>query len=483
MVEFLTDLIYQGGYYGWDRVAKINAAIKAGSGDHLAQFKGVRELFTGDYMDTYAGQIGEGRGGRGAKETWFGQEVDYSGEYRRNSIRLAYLDHVIAALESGKTVVISTGGQASQTGTDSGSDDVVTADPISGSSGGAAGTGGNAGSANQGSSGAGQTQYVVKSGESLIKLSQKFSVSIDALKAANQSKLKRWGSVEGFNAGETITVPSSSGATGSSSGASSGSQPEPPQTISHVVQRGESLIRLSQTFGVSIEAIKAANSGKLKRWGSVEGFNAGETITIPGATPQSQQGSQSGQGTQNDPATEQGQGGPKDSGSGGATASKPAWITVAEGELGQREIAGAQHNPRVIEYHATTGGFSDDETPWCASFVNWVLGRAGQSGTGSARALSFESYGQRLEQPAYGSIAVFSWGGGKGHVGFVVGKQGGSILVLGGNQGNQVKISSYSTSKVVAYVVPGGYTVPASAYNLDGAQGEVDAGGGAAETR
>lgn len=54
---------------------------------------------------------------------------------------------------------------------------------------------------------------------------------------------------------------------------------EKPQT--HVVQPGESLSKLSRRFDVSIDALKTANASKLKRWGNVEGFNAGETITIP----------------------------------------------------------------------------------------------------------------------------------------------------------------------------------------------------------
>ena len=54
---------------------------------------------------------------------------------------------------------------------------------------------------------------------------------------------------------------------------------EKPKT--HVVESGESLSKLSQRFGVSIDALKEANASKLKRWGNIEGFNAGETITIP----------------------------------------------------------------------------------------------------------------------------------------------------------------------------------------------------------
>ncbi|MCB9234630.1 MAG: TIGR02594 family protein [Bacteroidia bacterium] len=156
---------------------------------------------------------------------------------------------------------------------------------------------------------------------------------------------------------------------------------------------------------------------------------------------------------------------------------KPPWLSVAEGEIGVTEIAGSKHNPRVIEYHSTTGGFKDDETPWCASFVTWVLKSAGKSSTGSASALSYRSYGTKLDKPAYGAIAVFSHGGGKGHVGFVVGKQGDKILVLGGNQSNMVKVSAYDTGKVVAYVVPSDYEVPASAYTLLGMTDKLETEG------
>lgn len=115
LVEFLTDLIYQGGYYGYDRVAKINAALKAHDGDALAQLEAVRGLFAdaGDqesYMDRYAAGIGEHAGRKGSRETFYGQTVDLEGEFRRNQLRIAYLDHVIAAMRAGKSVVVVGGG-------------------------------------------------------------------------------------------------------------------------------------------------------------------------------------------------------------------------------------------------------------------------------------------------------------------------------------------------------------------------------------
>jgi lysozyme family protein len=49
--------------------------------------------------------------------------------------------------------------------------------------------------------------YTVKSGESLSILAKKHGVTPDALKKANPDKLQSWNGVEGFNAGEKITIP------------------------------------------------------------------------------------------------------------------------------------------------------------------------------------------------------------------------------------------------------------------------------------
>lgn len=176
MVEFLTDLIYQGGYYGYDRVAKVNAKLIAEHGDQLEQFKAVRELFEGDYMDTYAAAIEEGKSAAGATETLYGQTVATGGKYRRNQIRLAYLNHVITALEAGQTVVVAAAAGGTTT------------------AGGAV-------------AGTAATTHVVAAQETLAKIAEKYGITVEALKAANTGKLKTWGTVQGFNAGETVTIP------------------------------------------------------------------------------------------------------------------------------------------------------------------------------------------------------------------------------------------------------------------------------------
>ena len=146
------------------------------------------------------------------------------------------------------------------------------------------------------------------------------------------------------------------------------------------------------------------------------------------------------------------------------TLREPAWLKIARSELGQKEIKGAKDNPRIVEYQqATSLKASDDETPWCASFVSWVLEQAAIKSTRSAWARSYESWGQPLplDLVAPGAIAVF-WRGsrkneGKGHVGFyIVGDPRGQIAVLGGNQSDAVTIGTYSTGRLLGYFWPEG---------------------------
>ncbi len=79
------------------------------------------------------------------------------------------------------------------------------------------------------------------------------------------------------------------------------------------------------------------------------------------------------------------------------------------------------------------------KVPWCAAFVNGIMGASGRKGSGSLRALDFLNYGQATDQPTAGDIVVFDWKDGSGHAGIVQGfeeKNGKRyIRVLGGNQG------------------------------------------------
>jgi len=134
-------------------------------------------------------------------------------------------------------------------------------------------------------------------------------------------------------------------------------------------------------------------------------------------------------------------------------------IKIAVQELGQKEISGDQHNKRIVEY-AHEAGFewvNDDETPWCSIFMNWVAKQAKLQSSGKANARSWIMTGQNVDKnPELGDIVIFwrgkadSW---EGHVGIFFGYTANAkrVYCLGGNQGNQVSISSYDKDQILGF--------------------------------
>jgi len=142
------------------------------------------------------------------------------------------------------------------------------------------------------------------------------------------------------------------------------------------------------------------------------------------------------------------------------------WFANAMNEIGQKEIRGGE-NPRIIEYHATTTlKGKEDEIPWCSSFVNWCLTQAGVTGTNSAAAKSWLAWGKGIIPPVAGCICVIkqknngsdpSTGSASGyHVAFWIKEENGRVFLLGGNQADQVKVSSFGLAgyKICGYRLP-----------------------------
>lgn len=144
------------------------------------------------------------------------------------------------------------------------------------------------------------------------------------------------------------------------------------------------------------------------------------------------------------------------------------WLEIARNEIGVKEIPGTgKNNPRILQYIDTFAYLKDivdakidpnkklsdmDETPWCACFVNWCLIQSGKPRGPSARAIDWLRYGKALDEPAPGAITVIKKVKGKdttgttgsgNHVSFFVEKRAANVVLLGGNQGNEVKESTY----------------------------------------
>ncbi len=134
----------------------------------------------------------------------------------------------------------------------------------------------------------------------------------------------------------------------------------------------------------------------------------------------------------------------------------PPWYEIALEELAARVAEqGSGDHPRILEYLSTCTDLEDgeaerDSTPWCSAFVNWCLIRSGIEGTNSGWARSWADWGESIDPPRPGAVAV--WARGRtsaeappvtGHVAFLVEDLGDSLLVLGGNQCDSVCLKVY----------------------------------------
>jgi uncharacterized protein (TIGR02594 family) len=153
------------------------------------------------------------------------------------------------------------------------------------------------------------------------------------------------------------------------------------------------------------------------------------------------------------------------------------WLRIARGEIGQREIRGAQHNPRILQYIETFPNLADirnkrdtaylseeDETAWCACFVNWCLIQAGKAPGPSARAREWLQYGRALNTPQVGAVCIVYHRPNRStsgvtasgyHVAFWTGGSGNSITLCGGNQA----VADRTTEEVNEKTTHGYWTV------------------------
>lgn len=144
---------------------------------------------------------------------------------------------------------------------------------------------------------------------------------------------------------------------------------------------------------------------------------------------------------------------------------EPVWLTLARAQIGVREIVGPKHSPIIMGWLQEVGAkalgvkVNDDETPWCGSFMAWLMHRSGLSMPAIAvRAASWGrkgGWGRELLGPRLGCILVFTRNGG-GHVGIYVGEDATHYHVLGGNQSNSVSITRIAKDRLA----PGGMRWP-----------------------
>ncbi|HEY5731220.1 MAG TPA: TIGR02594 family protein [Anaerolineales bacterium] len=133
-----------------------------------------------------------------------------------------------------------------------------------------------------------------------------------------------------------------------------------------------------------------------------------------------------------------------------------SWLPVAFAEFGTREVPGAKHNPKILEYLNSTDLAQKypnlpDETDWCAAFVNWCIEKVGLPSMNSALVHPWTKWGKAAPEPKRGAVITFLWDDGWAHVSFYLGEIGNYVVCLGGNQSDAVWVSVYHKKYVTSY--------------------------------
>jgi uncharacterized protein (TIGR02594 family) len=311
--------------------------------------------------------------------------------------------------------------------------------------------------------------YTVKRGDTLSGIAKDQGVNLSSLIKANP-QIKNPNLIY---PGQQINIPEAKNSTGNLSGLKV-SQSAPPSDSPMADGGMDMLRRAPQGGGMLREGSSGSAVAEMQQQLKQRGFNPGSVdgvfgprtemavkafqrsqgITVDGVFgPQSQNAmSQTPMSSRRMPSSNASQEstGARAVGNAPSNSGSPKWLDIARGELGVSEIKGARDNQRIVEYHSTTGGFGNDEVPWCSSFVNWTMKEAGIKGTNNAMARSWLNWGKATE-PRVGAVAVFSRGNNpsQGHVGIYLGTEGNNIKVLGGNQGDKVSISYYPKSRLL----------------------------------
>jgi lysozyme family protein len=85
-----------------------------------------------------------------------------------------------------------------------------------------------------------------------------------------------------------------------------------------------------------------------------------------------------------------------------------------------------------------------------------MLGRSGAGHTGSLLARSYLDFGEAMDLPGLGAIAVLSRGSdpNAGHVEFYLGETTDKLILLGGNQGDSVSVEAFDSGRLLGYRWP-----------------------------
>ena len=133
----------------------------------------------------------------------------------------------------------------------------------------------------------------------------------------------------------------------------------------------------------------------------------------------------------------------------------PIMVEQALSYYGIKETAGRGNTPEIMEWAKNLGGwqgesYNADSIPWCGLFMAQVAKDSAVDMPHKMvwlRAKDWARVGTRAASAGLGDILIFSRKGG-GHVGLYLAEDATHYYVLGGNQGDMVKVSRIAKDRI-----------------------------------
>ena len=138
---------------------------------------------------------------------------------------------------------------------------------------------------------------------------------------------------------------------------------------------------------------------------------------------------------------------------------------IAQRFVGMKEVPGQKDSPMILAMLKLDGDWPEhDEVPWCSAFVNFVAWLLRLPRSKSLAARSWLKVGRPVldhEARVGWDVVVLMRGGGNqpgpevtsgapGHVGLFAGwETSDRVLMLGGNQGDQVSVASFPRERIL----------------------------------
>jgi len=138
-------------------------------------------------------------------------------------------------------------------------------------------------------------------------------------------------------------------------------------------------------------------------------------------------------------------------------------LEMAQRFVGLTEIPGRVDNPQILAMLRLDAEWpKNDEVPWCSAFLNYICWLLRLPRSKSLLARSWLSVGipQTIDtaEPGFDTVILKRSGGRQpgpsdltapGHVGLFAGLEGGKVLIVGGNQSDQVSTSPYYITRIL----------------------------------